>query len=897
MTTIMLLSAEEVARCCPPLDEDEAGFGALRTEQGNLPLKLLDVRARVTGLVAETRVRQTFVNTLRVPLEATYIFPLPDRSAVSRFRFEVGERVIEGELKERGEARRVYQEAIQSGHRAAITEEERPGVFTMRVGNLMPGEEATVHLTLNGPLPFSEGEATLRFPLVVAPRYIPGSPLPGASVGDGAALDTDAVPDASRISPPVLLPGFPNPVRLSLEVEVDASVQVRSLRSSLHAVVLEQTGGVKTVRLQPGERLDRDFVLRLGLAADAVQTELTLHEDEERPGEGTFQLVLLPPRHLPQEVRPRDVVFVLDRSGSMGGWKMIAARRACARLLDTLTDRDRFAVLAFDTTVERPDTLSQRGLIAASDRNRFRAVEYLAKVDARGGTEMADPLQQATDDLLAERGSGRERVLILITDGQVGNEDQILRTLGSRLQQLRVFTLGIDRAVNEGFLNRMAELGGGGCEIVESEHRLDEVMDSVHRRIGAPLLTELRLEGAGGLEVVAGSVTPPRLPDLFAGSPVRLAGRYRGRGGDLRVRARAGRGESWSEVVAGRRTSNAAITRVWARAQVRALEDRYAIEGGLDLHHEIVQLSLRHKVLCRFTSFVAVDRSEVVNEGGKLHKVTQAVEQPEGWASASDAFAAAPGMPMPRSAPMPSAFGGAMPPGSGAFQAFAAAEACFDDAGGDPFGAPSAPAGGGFGGADPFGAPSAPAGGGFGGADPFGGGFAPPPARAAAPAPRPSAAPPRAMAKRKAAPTKERKEEKPQEKGLLRSLWDKVGGKAASDTPTAPPADRAQARAGEGPGFRDELRALRDGLVATHAGLLAFLGDLRRLIERLEREGADVASLRTLRELRDRLTQALTAGATPQGDVDRLVQDARDTLRGLIEPNGTPVGRDQSFWF
>src|SRR5262249_4538509 len=152
--------------------------------------------ARLSGLLAETSVRQTFVNTHAEPLEATYIFPLPDRAAVTSFRLEVAGRVVEGQLKERRAARREHDQAIRTGHRAAITEEERPGVFTMRVGNLPPGESATVHLTLAGPLPYVDGEATFRFPLVVAPRYIPGSPLPGPSVGEGIAADTDAVPDA-----------------------------------------------------------------------------------------------------------------------------------------------------------------------------------------------------------------------------------------------------------------------------------------------------------------------------------------------------------------------------------------------------------------------------------------------------------------------------------------------------------------------------------------------------------------------------------------------------------------------------------------------------------------------------------------------------------------------------
>jgi Ca-activated chloride channel family protein len=197
------------------------GLGALRTDKGNLPLESVDAMVSITGLVGRTVLTQGFHNPHPSALEATYIFPLPDRAAVTAMRMTADGRVVEAELKERGQARAEYDRAIAVGKRASIAEEERPDVFTMRVGNILPGERITVALTLVGPLSYEDGEATFRLPLVVAPRYIPGTPLPGSSVGDGYALDTDAVPDASRITPPVLLRGFPNPVRLSIEVEID----------------------------------------------------------------------------------------------------------------------------------------------------------------------------------------------------------------------------------------------------------------------------------------------------------------------------------------------------------------------------------------------------------------------------------------------------------------------------------------------------------------------------------------------------------------------------------------------------------------------------------------------------------------------------------------------------
>lgn len=631
MTTLQMMSEEELRHADT---EEGAGFGSLDTERGPLPLEAMAVDAKIDGLVFELALKQTFVNVLGDPMEATYIFPLPDRAAVSRFRMEVAGRVVEGVIKERGEAREQYDRAIAAGHRAAITEEERPGVFTIRVGNIMPGEQAVVRLTLTGPLPFDAGEATFRFPLVVAPRYVPGAPLEGGSVGAGTAVDTDAVPDASRITPPVLLPGFPNPVRLSLTVELsDAGLGLSDVRSSLHAVDERAGAGRRRIELRPGERLDRDFILRWRLGQEAVQTSLLVRRDEGRE-EGTFMLTVVPPATLSRSTKPRDVVFVLDRSGSMGGWKMVAARRAVGRMVDTLTERDRFTVIAFDHAMESPDGFSV--LEQASDRNRFRAVEFLAGIEARGGTEMARPLESAAD-LLAGGYEDRERVIVLATDGQVGNEDQILRMLGRKIKNVRVFCVGIDRAVNGGFLKRLATLGGGLSELVESEDRLDEVMDRVHRRIGTPVLTELALSPRG-LDVDRDSVVPHRLPDLFAGAPVVITGRFKGPSeGAIGVAGKDARGGAFEATLWARASASDAVTRVWARGRVRDLEDRYVITRAAGLEKEIVRTSIRFSVLCRFTAFVAVDEAERVNPSGSLRQVVQPVNAPSGW----DMFASA----------------------------------------------------------------------------------------------------------------------------------------------------------------------------------------------------------------------------------------------------------------
>jgi Ca-activated chloride channel family protein len=619
---LVLMTEEEVAG----LGRVEGGFGALRTDRGLLPLTALDVDVRVAGVIASIEVAQTFVNTTGTPVEATYIFPLPDRAAVNRFRMEVAGRVIEGVLDERGAAREQYEQAIAAGHRAAITEEERPGVFTLRVGNLMPGEAATVRLSLVGPLPIDDGEVTFRFPLVVAPRYMPGLGLGGDQAGLGTAEDTSLVPDASRISPPVLLPGCPNPVRLGLRVALE-DTRLSGVVSSLHAVT-SSLRDAHVVEVQPGERLDRDFILRWRIDGGELRSTLVCADDADGRA-GSFMLTLVPPSTTTMAAKPRDVVFVIDRSGSMSGWKMIAARRAAARMIDSLTSRDRFCAIAFDTTIEiMPDAQ----LVTATDRNRFRAVEALAQVESRGGTEMAEPLRRAAT-MLAGGHDDRERVIVLVTDGQVGNEDHILREMTPNLRNVRMFTLGIDQAVNAAFLRRLASAGGGLCELVESEDRLDEVMAKVHRRIGTPIATELQVD-AIGLDVDRATLAPTKLPDVYAGAPVVILGRYRGAApADARIELRGtSLGEAMHVAVARERELERGtwLAASWARAHIRELEDRYAA-GARELDDRIVRVSKTFGVLSRFTAFVAVDRSQIANAGGHLHQVVQPVDLPAGW--------------------------------------------------------------------------------------------------------------------------------------------------------------------------------------------------------------------------------------------------------------------------
>jgi Ca-activated chloride channel family protein len=641
--------------------------GELTSSTGEkLPLKGLRVEAAIVGLTATATVRQRFVNTGDTAIEATYVFPLPARAGVTDFEAHLAGRRVIGELKERGQAREDYEQALVAGQRAAIVEEDRSDVFSVRVGNLGAGEEAIIEMRLTGPLAFEDGEATFRFPLVVAPRYTTGTPLPGDQTGAGLGWDTDKVPDASRVTPPRLAADDGRP-----ELEVSLTLQggglaVSGVRASLPTAVIEGDAAVPTLlRLEPGARADRDFVLRFALDRSELSSCALLVPDAPdapaEPAEGTWSVTLVPPAEASSA--PRDVVVLLDRSGSMDGWKMVAARRAAGRIVDMLEPADRFCVLAFDDRIDTPPAMPA-GLVEASDRNRFAAASWLGSLESRGGTEMADPLHRAAQMLA---GSGHERMasVVLVTDGQISGEDDLLRTLAPLLGRTRAYCVGIDRAVNAGFLERLADLGNGRAELVESEERLDEAMARLARTIGRPSLTAIEIS-CDGIELIGGTRTPDRSPDAFAGVPCVISGRYRGGIADssaLRVKAGGAAGPFTAVVPARVAPDAVAVRTIWARSVVRDLEDAYAAgHGDSQLSSRLVAHSIRFGVLSRFTAFVAVDPERT--DAGPLNEVIQPVETPSGWGAASYSSAAPAGMMAVRSmmpAPPMAAPAGGMP--------------------------------------------------------------------------------------------------------------------------------------------------------------------------------------------------------------------------------------------
>ena len=536
-------------------------------------------------------------------------------------------------LAEREEARDDYQQALERGESAAILEQERDDVFTVSVGNLPAGEEATIRLVYSERLPFFEDGCTeLRVPLVVAPRYIPGSPLDGASVGDGTEPDTDEVPDASRITPPRLVPGFDPEISLRLEIELCGTVS--ELDCSQHAVRQFLDGGRTKIELsRTDELLDRDFVLRWRLVEDGLTPSLAYYRGNNGEVYGLLSIMATRGSDA-SEAEPRDVVFVVDRSGSMGGAKMASATRACECLLKTLGPADRFGILAFDDRMEWfQGDLTGPQLMMADEDGLGRADRWLRGIEARGGTE-ASPALAAALDLLEQpqQGSSRTLAIVFITDGAVGNEGAVLERVQRANRAIRLFAVGVDTAISEGFLTNLARLGRGTSIFVAPGTALEGALVSIGRDIGRPLVTDLTIEGADGTPLDSTTFAPTRFGDLFGGRATSVSFRTQ-MDSPIRVRGKRPDGSPYEVVANGRTLDLPAIAHLWARARVSDLEDQYRLQPERQdaIRREIISTSIDHRVLSRFTAYLAVNREEVVRNPKARRKIVQPVHYPAGW--------------------------------------------------------------------------------------------------------------------------------------------------------------------------------------------------------------------------------------------------------------------------
>jgi Ca-activated chloride channel family protein len=575
---------------------------------GDCPLKNTSVNTEISGFISRVKVRQEFENSFAFPIEAVYTFPLSQKGAVDDMTMTIGSRVIHAKIMKRKEARQVYEQAKTEGKTASLLDQERPNIFTQSVANILPGDKVIIEISYVETLKYEDGAYEFVFPMTVGPRYIPAS----------------GVADAAKIKPPYA--ATRNGSNISIEVNLNAGVPVEEIRSLSHDIAQANFApNAARITLKNGTTIpNKDFVLRYDVAGGKIQDALLTHRDERG---GFFTLILQPPDRITTDERtPKEIVFVLDTSGSMSGFPIEKAKEAMKLSIDGLYPDDTFNLITFagDTSILFD------GPVPATQENVEMAKAFIESRQGSGGTEMMKAIKAALDP---SDSKDHLRIVCFMTDGYVGNENEIIAEI-QKHPQARVFSFGIGGSVNRFLLDKMAEAGRGEVEYVALEDDDSKAAKKFYERVRTPLLTDLSIDWNG---VAVSDVYPSKLTDLFSAKPVIVHGRFtKAASGVIRLKGKMAGVDQIREIAVNfpdSEPANDALASLWARTRIDELSSDSLRQANSSKSSEydkqIEQLGLEYRMLTDFTSFVAVE-DRVVNQNGKPVTVQVPVEVPAG---------------------------------------------------------------------------------------------------------------------------------------------------------------------------------------------------------------------------------------------------------------------------
>lgn len=574
---------------------------------GPCPLKTTSVRADISGFVARITVRQEFENKFTMPIEAVYAFPLSHNGAVDRMTMTIGDRNITGKIMRREEARAVYESAKAEGKTASLLDQERENIFTQSVANIMPGQGVTVEISYVETLKYEDGAYEWVFPMTIGPRYIPAG-----------------VKDAAKVTPPIAETRAGHDI--SVEVNLNAGVPVEGIRSTSHDIdQVNATPSTAKVTLRDEKVIpNKDFVLRYDVTGNRIEDAVLTHADDRG---GFFTLILQPPDKFVNEDRtPKEIVFVLDTSGSMSGFPIEKAKEAMKLSLDGLYPDDTFNLITFagDTQIvfDKP--------VTATEANIEKAQAVLDQQRGYGGTEMMTAIKAALEPSDA---SDHVRVVCFMTDGEVGNDDQIVAEV-QKHPKARVFAFGIGTSVNRSLLDRISREGRGEAEYVSLTDDGSKAAKSFYERVRTPLLTDISIDW-NGLPVA--DIYPSRIEDLFSAKPLIIKGRFtKAASGTIKLKGLVA-GQPYEREIKvdlpQKESANDSLATLWARQRIDELTSQ-SLQADTDAKRTnfvkmITGVGLEYGLMTSYTSFVAVE-DKIVNEGGKQVTKQVPVELPAG---------------------------------------------------------------------------------------------------------------------------------------------------------------------------------------------------------------------------------------------------------------------------
>lgn len=641
-----------------PMEQDVTQ-GALRVkiadEVVECPLKHTNVKVDISGFIARATVTQTFHNPYDENIEAVYVFPLPHTAAIDAMTMKIDERNIVGVMKRRAEARAIYEQALQQGQTASLLEQERPNIFTQSVGNIKPREEIHIEISYVDVLNYDLGTYEFHFPMVVGPRYVPGAPIsekpqlpkelegkvgeveepvrkvtlnPDPS-GTGWSPDTDRVSDASRITPPVLKPGYRTGHDIRLAVSLDAGVPVQDIEIVNHAAALERIDTVKArVEISPMDAIpNKDFVMKYKVVGE--KPEMAVFAHATGPEQRYFMLMLQPKLDASLlKASPRELVFLIDVSGSMSGEPMAKVRAAMRQFLHLSKPDDTLQVITF---AGQASQLFEKS-VPVTEGNIALALNFTQQLRGGGGTEMLKGIKAV---LNAPVDPKRGRIVVMLTDGYIGNEGEIIAEVGKRAgDAIHFWTIGIGSSPNRLLIDGIAKQSGGMSEVLDLNTNPKLLAIRIMHRIHRAQLTDLQIDWK---QLAVYETYPRRIPELWAGRPVILFGRYAAGGKTEMTLSGTAEGTplmyTLDVTLPDTDPAHDVLAKVWARKKIEDLSTQMYSADMPEVVEEITRIALDYRLMSQYTSFVAVDEremSDIRQQAKPPRRVVVPVPLPEG---------------------------------------------------------------------------------------------------------------------------------------------------------------------------------------------------------------------------------------------------------------------------
>lgn len=641
-----LLALTLVLLSLPCLATNSAGELELRADTGKRHTALLldtAISGEVNGMLANITVTQTFKNDSDRWLNGRYVFPLPPGAAVDSLTIEIGERVIEGIIKEKEDAKRTFEQAQRQGKKAGLLQQHRPNLFSIAIANIGPFEEIVSKITFIDQVDFEDDTFSLSLPTTLTPRYIPNASATlskqqqkqlehdlrseadvDINSSHGWAANNDRIDDANNIAPPQAH-GFVSQTshRFSLDLSLKVGLDLQHIASPSHPVSANFNSDDVQVSLANGlELMNRDLILEWQPVLGTAPKAALFQQASESKSEFYTMMMLTPPKTNASVSLPRDVTFIVDSSGSMAGQPMRQAKQALHDGLQYLNAGDRFNIVDFDSQYRTLYSQSQE----ANFDHLENAKQMINNLAADGGTEMAGALRFA---LTSKQDSNYLRQVIFITDGAISNESELFKLINQHLGDTRLFTVGIGSAPNAFFMSKAAKYGRGSYTFIRDLNQVQRKIATLFEKINKPVLRDLKIKWPTAVEQY-----PKYLPDLYAGQPLTVLVKSSSPIDTVEVTGSM-LNTPWTKTLTMDKSDqlkSKSIDTVWARQKIAYLMDKlYTGEQAREqIKPLIIALGIKHQLLTKFTAFVAVEKTPSKPEFAKAKQHAVPNIMPEG---------------------------------------------------------------------------------------------------------------------------------------------------------------------------------------------------------------------------------------------------------------------------